>query len=339
MAARLTRGQTGRIAHSPNSMSAGDAGRPMGAGRERAGRIRRGYAATGRVPGHGRPGRRKKRITRTTVRAVPEACAGHRCGAVRLEGILAARGNRVPHSTVHAMPGAHGLARKGRPGQRRSLVGHEGAFSNSMWHSGWKRPRDGRRPIAYGGGASRPIAGHGVFGRATPANAVLVLRRAIGECGKPASIITDHGTRPCAVDAGSRRRARHGVRVPGGKWHTPRAGARRPPAGQRRDREALRHHQPEGPPLCGHWRVHGVVERRRPPHGPQRRRARGAMRGHWAKDEPRPGPRPSRARGTPCPGRPPPGPRGGKARRPRRVPGRLRTWFRGSAHRQFPGKL
>ena len=161
----------------------------------------------GARPGAREVGEEEKRIARTTVRTVLEACAEHRCGAVRLEGILAARGIRVPHSTIHAMLGAHGLTRKGRPGQRRSLVGHERTFSNSMWHSGWKRPRDGRHPIAYGDGASRPITGHGVFDRATPANAVLVLRRAIGECGKPAPIITDHGAQPCAVDAESRRRA------------------------------------------------------------------------------------------------------------------------------------
>ena len=260
MAARLARWQTGRIVKSPKNMSAGDAGRPMGAGREHAGRIRRGYAATGRVPEHGRPGRRKKRITRTTVRAVPAACAGHRCGAVRLEGILAARGIRVPHSTVHAMPGAHGLARKGRPGQRRSLAGHERAFSNSMWHSDWKRPSDGRHPIAYGDGASRPIAGHGVFDRATPANAVLVLRRAMGECGKPAPIITDHGAQPCAVDAGSRRRGTTEFGVPGGKWHTPRASARQAPAGQRQDREALRRGQGEARHVRRRRRDRRVVE-------------------------------------------------------------------------------
>lgn len=88
----------------------------MGAGREHVGRMRRRYAATGRVPEHGRPGRRKsgsrgprcspcRRRARTTVCTVLGACAEHMCGAVRLEGILVAQGIRVPHSTIHAMPG------------------------------------------------------------------------------------------------------------------------------------------------------------------------------------------------------------------------------------------
>lgn len=66
--------------------------------------------------------------------------------------------------------------------------------------------RDGRHLIAYEDDASRLITGHGVFDRATSANSVPALCRAIGEYGKPASIIADHGAQSCVVDAESRRR-------------------------------------------------------------------------------------------------------------------------------------
>jgi len=52
----------------------------------------------------------------------------------------------------------------------------------------------------------RPIAGYGVYDHATSANAVLALKGAIAECGKPASVITDLGAQSCAVEAESRRR-------------------------------------------------------------------------------------------------------------------------------------
>jgi len=95
-----------------------------------------------------------------------------------------ARGIRIPHNTTHAILEAHGLARRDRPGQRRSFTGHGRTYSNSVWHGDWKQLKDGRRLIAHGDDASRPIAVYGVFDHATSANAVKVLGRAIAEHGK-----------------------------------------------------------------------------------------------------------------------------------------------------------
>jgi len=117
-----------------------------------------------------------------------------------------ARGIRIPHNTTHAILEAHGLARRDRPGQRRSFVGHGRAHTNPAWHGDWKQLKDGRRLIAYEGDASRLITGYGVFEHATSANAVKVLRGAIAEHGKPASVLTDHGAQSCATGAESRRR-------------------------------------------------------------------------------------------------------------------------------------
>ncbi len=63
-----------------------------------------------------------------------------------------------------------------------------------MWHTDYKQLDDGRWFIAYEDDASRFITGYGVFERATTQNALSVLYRAIKDHGKPASVMTDHGS-------------------------------------------------------------------------------------------------------------------------------------------------
>jgi len=71
---------------------------------------------------------------------------------------------------------------------------------------GWTLLPDGRWPVAHGDDASRFITGYGMFSNATSANAVGVLRKATREHGKPASVMTDHGTQFYATELESRRR-------------------------------------------------------------------------------------------------------------------------------------
>ena len=76
----------------------------------------------------------------------------------------------------------------------RKWVRYEREHSNSMWHTDYKQLDDGRWFIAYQDDASRFVAGYGVFGNATTKNALKVLREAIKNHGKPASVLTDHGS-------------------------------------------------------------------------------------------------------------------------------------------------
>ena len=63
-----------------------------------------------------------------------------------------------------------------------------------MWHTDWKQLDDGRWFLCYQDDASRFILHHGVFAEATTENAILVLDKAITKHGRPASILTDHGS-------------------------------------------------------------------------------------------------------------------------------------------------
>ncbi len=99
----------------------------------------------------------------------------------------------LPHPThgilAHGAIGSRGTWEPERPKWIRS----ERTYSNSMWHTDYKRLPDGRWLICCMDDASRFITGYGVFEHATAQNAILVLERAIKQHGRPASVMTDHG--------------------------------------------------------------------------------------------------------------------------------------------------
>ena len=119
-----------------------------------------------------------------------------RRGAVRLEKFIEARmGIHIPHRTIHRILKDEELA-ESQPAKarQRKWVRYERRFSNSLWHTDYKQLHDGRWFIAYMDDASRLIVGFGVFDEPTTEHALDVLERAIRQYGKPAGILTDHGT-------------------------------------------------------------------------------------------------------------------------------------------------
>ena len=147
------------------------------------------YPAPMSRPANGLPGRREHS-------AVLSAYCKHRYGAVRTEGLIEQNeGIHIPHNTIHGIMRDNGLAsREPKKERRRKWVRYERTYANSMWHTDYKQLDDGRWFIAYRDDASRFITGHGVFAEATAEHAVDVLKGAIVKHGRPASILTDHGT-------------------------------------------------------------------------------------------------------------------------------------------------
>ena len=78
--------------------------------------------------------------------------------------------------------------------------------SNSLWHTDYKQLDDGRWFLCYEDDASRFVTGWGVFREATTENAIIVLEGAIKRHGKPASVMTDHGSQFYANEAEARKR-------------------------------------------------------------------------------------------------------------------------------------
>ncbi len=142
----------------------------------------------GRPPG-GLPGRREHS-------AVTSCCRQDRRMAVRLEAIIEDEiGIHIPHHVVHGILKDEELAEnQPRKARQRKWVRYERRYSNSLWHTDYKQLHDGRWFVSYMDDASRFITGFGVFAEATAPNAIAVLEEAIRRHGRPAGVLTDHGS-------------------------------------------------------------------------------------------------------------------------------------------------
>jgi putative transposase len=153
------------------------------------------YSSTGIIPVLKHPGRPKRRITEQEASIVVSAFEKYRCCAVFLEKTVDACGIHIPHNIIHHILRSKGLAsEQPKKSRKRKWVRYERTYSNSMWHTDWKQLDDGRWLICYEDDASRFIAGYGIFDNATSENAVNVLKEAVQKHGRPASILTDHGS-------------------------------------------------------------------------------------------------------------------------------------------------
>ena len=147
------------------------------------------------------PGRRIHSIVCSNKRGVNQ-------GATSNERIIKSEtGIHIPHNTLHKMLKDNDDATtQPKKSARRKWVRYERIHSNSMWHTDYKQLDDGRWFIAYQDDASRFVTGWGIFENATTENAVTVLEQAISRHGKPASILTDHGSQFYANESETRKR-------------------------------------------------------------------------------------------------------------------------------------
>ena len=156
-------------------------------------------------PENSMPGRREHS-------AVLSARQGEHEGAVRLNGIILQQiGMNIPCGIIHQILKDENMAEEQpKKKKRRKWVRYEREHSNSMWHTDYKQIRggmhDGRWFLCYEDDASRFVTGYGIFDDATMENALAVLEQAIKDYGKPASIMTDHGSQFYANEKESRKR-------------------------------------------------------------------------------------------------------------------------------------
>ena len=143
-----------------------------------------------------RTGRKVKSLPgRRDHSAVLQAYASKPGASSFIYDILSHDGINISQRNIHSILLAAGSSeRQPRKSRRRKWVRYERTYSNSMWHTDYKLLDDGRWFIAYQDDASRLIVGYGVFDHATAENAIFVLKNAISRHGKPASILTDHGS-------------------------------------------------------------------------------------------------------------------------------------------------
>ncbi|MDE0526732.1 MAG: DDE-type integrase/transposase/recombinase, partial [Thaumarchaeota archaeon] len=142
----------------------------------------------GRPPG-GLPGRREHS-------AVISCCRQDRRMAVRLEVIVREEiGIHIPHHVIYRiLKDEEIVENQPKKARQRKWVRYERRFSNSLWHTDYKQLHDGRWFVSYQDDASRLIVGFGVYDEPTSDHAIEVLEGAIRRYGRPAQILTDHGS-------------------------------------------------------------------------------------------------------------------------------------------------
>ncbi|MGH9919921.1 MAG: DDE-type integrase/transposase/recombinase [Nitrososphaerales archaeon] len=168
----------------------------MGVSVRRVQELYSSYKKTGIVPELGRPGRRRIEPSEEERRLVAEAHREHKVGAVMLERVIdVIYARHIPHNRIHRVMREMGVAKdEPRKQRRRKWVRYERKYSNSLWHTDWTLIEGMGWLTAYLDDASRFIVGWGLFPEATSEHTIDVLRQAIKEHGKPASILTDRGT-------------------------------------------------------------------------------------------------------------------------------------------------
>jgi putative transposase len=155
----------------------------------------------------GKPGRPRKKqyVSSELKRTVMEAYGSFRVSACYLERLIELNYHiHIPHNTIHSIMKENGIAvDEAGKRNRRKWVRYERTYSNSLWHADWKQLKYGRWRwlICYMDDASRYIVGYGVFKEPTSKHALEVLHMAIGNHGKPASILTDRGTQFYATES------------------------------------------------------------------------------------------------------------------------------------------
>jgi putative transposase len=165
------------------------------------------YKKTNTIPILKKPGRPKKRISAKMTKIVLDAQKKHECCATELGKIIDRGGIHIPRHVIHKILKRNGLASElPNKNKRRKWVRYERTYSNSLWHTDWKQLDNKKWLICYLDDASRFITGYGVFKNATGKNAISVLRNAIKQYGKPASILTDHGTQFYANESKNKKR-------------------------------------------------------------------------------------------------------------------------------------
>ena len=152
---------------------------------------------------------REKDITEEERIVVRKLYGIYKANACYLEKILLAHGYSINHNRVHRILVQEGLAlTEERKHVRKKWIRYEREYSNSLWHVDWHCIKDGRWKdewlICYEDDASRYIPGYGVYEKPTSKASVDVLDYAIAKYGKPASIISDHGSQFYAVEAEQR---------------------------------------------------------------------------------------------------------------------------------------
>ena len=117
-------------------------------------------------------------------------------GACRIEQLLKQRGFSISHRQIEKLLLRNGLVKPNIKKQKsRKFVRYEMENPNDMWHTDWSYdPFTGKQLSVYIDDRTRLITSFGIFSNANAAHTITLLKTGIASCGKPKSVMTDHGS-------------------------------------------------------------------------------------------------------------------------------------------------
>ena len=186
----------------------------LGVSKRRVEQIFAEHRKFGGVPVLKKPGRKSgTTITAEESSLIIDAYLKYRTNALYLERKIEDDhdGLHINHNRIHRVLLMNGFASSSRKKWiRRKWVRYEREHSNSLWHTDWHEIKDprwkGKWLTAYEDDASRFITGFGVHETLTSDYSVMALEDALKEHGKPASILSDHGSTFYAVESERREK-------------------------------------------------------------------------------------------------------------------------------------
>ena len=185
----------------------------LGVSKRRVEQIFGQHRKFGSVPVLKRPGRKNgSPVTDEESSLIIDAYLKYRANALYLERkIEDDSGIHINHNRIHRVLLMNSFASNSKKKWiRRKWVRYEREHSNSLWHTDWHEIKDprwkGKWLIAYEDDASRFITSFGVHETLTSEYSVLALESAVKEHGKPASMLSDHGSTFYAVESERREK-------------------------------------------------------------------------------------------------------------------------------------
>ena len=140
-------------------------------------------------------GRPETVLNPNSVAVILDLRKRHKYGACHIEQILKRKGFAISHRQIEKVLVRNGMVTPNPKKQRpRKWVRYELPNPNDMWHTDWSHdPFTDQNLTVYIDDRTRLITSFGLFKRQTAENSLAVLHSGIAECGKPKSIMTDHG--------------------------------------------------------------------------------------------------------------------------------------------------
>ena len=147
-----------------------------------------------------------KPLAQEEIRMVNDAREKYKSGSTLLEKIIEKEYKvHIPHNRIQDILEIGGFTVPlNKKVKRKDWIRYERKHSNSMWHTDWTQLDDGRWFIAFEDDASRKIMSCGIFDNATSEHSVEVLKRGIGNNGKPREMLTGHDIQFYATEADGR---------------------------------------------------------------------------------------------------------------------------------------